>query len=104
MTGNDSARKTPQLQYDSVTGDYVVQHDPSEEPELSVTVAYAVADVVDCEPAELELNAVVHPDALNSLFGHRYDGTPRKGGELSFELAGCGVTVHADGEIRIDPA
>ena len=90
-------------EYDPERGVYVVDHDPTNERELSVTVVHAVLDVTDVAPTEVNLNDVVHPDALNEIFERKYDGTPRRGGKLSFRLAGCGVTVLPGGEVRIDP-
>lgn len=91
------------VEYDPECETYHVRHDFARKDELSVTVVTAVAEVCDCDPEDLDLNAVVHPDALNSVFSPRYDGTPRRGGTLSFSLAECSVTVRPDGEIIVDP-
>jgi len=88
---------------DSADGVYVVDHDETRYRELSVTVVHAVLDVTGKEPTEVDLNAVVHPDALNRIFSPTHDGTPRDGGTLEFELAGCRVRVDGDGEVRVDP-
>jgi hypothetical protein len=36
---------------------------------------------------------VLDPDALDGLFETRYDGTPRRGGRVSFVFDGCRITV-----------
>jgi len=89
--------------YDPETGSYVVDHHETSDVELSVTVVHAVLEVTDADPTDIDLNAVVRPDALNRIFGHKPDGTSRVGGTLTFELAGCRVTVTGDGEVRVDP-
>jgi hypothetical protein len=88
---------------DSADGTYVVNYYETSDIELSVTVVHAVLEVTGKEPTEVNLNAVVQPDALNRIFSPTNDGTPREGGTLEFELAGCHVTVDGDGEIRVDP-
>jgi hypothetical protein len=62
-----------------------------------------VLEVTGKDPTDVNLNAVVQPDALNSIFAPKRDGTPRAGGRVEFELAGCRVTVDGDGEVRVDP-
>ena len=103
MTREDVPRGELDLEYDPDCETYHAHHDFSNGTELSVAVAGAVGRVTDRDPADLNVNEVVHPDALNSLFSPRYDGTTREGGTLAFDLEGCAVTIHADGEIVIDP-
>ena len=64
-------------------------------------IVTAVADARGIDPIEMDerLYEVVDPDALGHLFAERSDGTPRRGGQLTFRLADCEVTV--DGERRI---
>ncbi|MFB6155816.1 MAG: HalOD1 output domain-containing protein [Haloferacaceae archaeon] len=103
MTGESDPEGGQAVEYDPKRGTYHVQHDLSSREELSVTVVTTVAEVLDCDPADLDLNGVIHPDALNSIFSPRYDGSTRQGGTLSFDLGGCQVTVARNGEIVVDP-
>lgn len=86
-------------------GVYRVQHDLSSPQSLSTTVTVAVADVAGVEPADIpeQLYDVIDPEALDKLFKSRDDGTPRRGGRLSFSLYGHHVTVRGDGSITIEP-
>jgi len=82
---------------------YVVNYYDTSDIELSVTVVHAVLEVTGKEPTDVDLNAVVQPDALNRLFSPKHDGDPREGGRIEFDLAECKVTVTGDGEVRVDP-
>jgi hypothetical protein len=82
---------------------HVVNYYETSDIELSVTVVHAVLEVTGKEPTDVNLNAVVQPDALNRIFSPKRDGTPREGGVLEFDLAGCRVTIHGSGEVRVDP-
>jgi hypothetical protein len=67
---------------------------------LGTTVVHALAEATDTDPVdmEVELNAILDPDALDRLFDTRTDGTPRSGGSVTFELLDCAVTVDADAD------
>lgn len=84
---------------------YRATHDPEGPATLSTTVIHALADCmgVDVTDSRISLYDTVDPDALNSLFRPRHDGTPRAGGTLSFVVGGHHVTVRGDGEILIQP-
>ena len=97
----DSTRSD--AEYDSETGTYVVNYHETSDVELSVTVVHAVLEATGADATEANLNDAIQPDALNRLFGHKHDGTPRTGGTLTFEFSGCLVTVESDGEVRVDP-
>jgi hypothetical protein len=103
MQNSPTDSDRPTASDDSADGTYVVNYYDTSDIELSVTVVHAVLDVTGKEPTEVNLNAAVQPDALNRIFGPTKDGTPREGGTLEFELAGCHVTVDGSGEIRVDP-
>jgi len=103
MQGNSPPEPDATGTYDPETGAYVVDYHETSDVELSVTVVHAVLEVTGKDPTEVDLNAVVQPDALNRIFGHQPDGTARVGGTLTFELAGCRVTVTGDGEVCVDP-
>ena len=47
---------------------------------------------------------VVDPDALNSLFAARADGTPRVDGAVSFTYRAYEFVVESSGEVRVDDA
>jgi hypothetical protein len=70
---------------------------------LSASVIRAVADAADLEPAELgtPLYDQIDPDALDSLFSDRHDGTPRASGHVSFTLLEYDVTVYSDGHVVV---
>ena len=70
---------------------------------VSAAVISAVADAVDQNPTELQtrLYDSIDPDALDSLFRDKYDGTPRTGGHVTFTMYGYEVTVYSDGGISI---
>ena len=73
----------------------------------SRTVIEAVAEAEGIPPEELRpptyesLHAVVDPEALDTLFATRADGTPRSAGEVRFPFCGYEVTVEADGSITL---
>ncbi|THE65408.1 hypothetical protein D8Y22_09530 [Salinadaptatus halalkaliphilus] len=84
---------------------YRAIHDPDGPATLSTTVVHALADCLGVDPTEgrLSLYDAVDPDALDALFRHRHDGTPRSGGRLSFVVDDHHVTVTGDGEILVEP-
>lgn len=91
------------LEYDPRSRTYVVDYRDSEYDELAAAVVAAVSELTGIPTERIDLNAVVHPESLNRLFGERPNGTPREGGELTFRLAGCEVTVTASHEISLTP-
>jgi hypothetical protein len=93
----------PTTEYDPERDAYVADHRSANDEELSVTVVHAVLEATDAEPTDLNLNAVVQPDALNRIFATKHGGAPRRGGTLRFEFGGCLVIVHGDGEVVVDP-
>ncbi|QLK27650.1 hypothetical protein HYG81_08610 [Natrinema zhouii] len=84
---------------------YRAAHDPDGPATLSTTVIHALADCmgVDVTDSRVSLYNTVDPDALNTLFRPRDDGTPRIGGTLSFVVSGYHVRVGGNGEILIEP-
>lgn len=80
----------------------VVQHDHPSNTALSVTIATAVAEVVDEPVTELEpLHYTIDTDALERLFEPRANGH-RASGTVSFSYQGCTVSVSAAGEVVVD--
>lgn len=76
------------------------------QPSQAVVEAVAAAEgisSVDLQPPEYDaLHAAVDPTALDDLFATRYDGTPRRGGTVTFEYCGYRVTVDARGEVSLE--
>lgn len=70
---------------------------------LSTAVVMAIAEVADVEPRDIgtPLYDIVDPDALDSLFSDRIDGSPRIGGQVVFTILDYEVTVHSYGQIVV---
>ncbi|WP_435074432.1 HalOD1 output domain-containing protein [Halorubrum sp. HHNYT27] len=68
---------------------------------VSTAVVRAVSAVAGRKPRSLRLADVVDPAALDSLFGPRYDGTPRTGGRVSFVFSDCYITIDNDEYITL---
>jgi hypothetical protein len=68
--------------------------------DTSTTIVRAVTEVADCDLLDNDcvLYDVVDPDALNQLFTDREAGATRMTGRVVFNLQGCRVEIHADGE------
>ena len=85
-----------------------VDRSSDSEPSLSYAVIEAIAeregvDATEIEPPEYEaLYDVCNPEALDSLFAPREDGTPRGSGRVSFHFCGYAVTVTSDGTVTVD--
>jgi hypothetical protein len=71
----------------------------------ATAVVKAVSEATDTPVSDIdvELNDVVDPDALDRLFAVRYDGTPRRGGTVSFEMYDCEVIVEKGGRVVAVP-
>ncbi|WP_097009717.1 HalOD1 output domain-containing protein [Natronoarchaeum philippinense] len=80
-----------------------LQHDFQDEQRLSTSVVRAVAAALETDPLALDeqLHDAIDPDALDRLLG----GDPNNGSgcRLSFEFAGCAVTIRGDGQIIARP-
>jgi hypothetical protein len=68
--------------------------------DISTTIVRAVTEVADWNllADDCVLYDVVDPDALNRLFTDHNAATDRMTGLVVFELKGCRVEIHADGE------
>lgn len=80
--------------------------DPGGRTALSTTVATLLAERLDAE-VDACWNALydsIDPEALDALFRPRWDGTPRRGGTLSFAVAAHLVTVRSDGHVLVEPS
>jgi len=91
--------------YDEDRGTYHTWCDGRAYEPVSTALLMTVSSVLGVEPDDLEaLSECVDPDALNALFVHWRGDEPRIGdGSVSFTFSQCAVTVHADGEVVIDP-
>jgi len=91
----------PLIASDAPTDGHRTRHDFAGERRLSTSVVQTVATALGTDPLSLDerLYDVLDPDALDRLFaGGGEEMGPRT---LSFELAGCSVTVHGDGWIVV---
>lgn len=69
---------------------------------VSQRVVSAVADATNTDPCELEpIFTAIDPESLDSLFEPTNGGASRASGTVTFEYAGCDVTVSADGAIDV---
>ena len=86
VTGIESNERTP-----------AVSHRVGDDAQPSHVVVAAMADARDCEMHELSpLYETIDPGALDDLFGHRHDGTPRTEGRVEFVHGDCEVVVEPD--------
>lgn len=76
-------------------------------PSLSFEVIAAIAEREGVDPTDIEppayeaLYDVINPEALDSLFAPREDGTPRSTGTVEFLFCGYHVTVTSDGTVDV---
>jgi hypothetical protein len=78
--------------------------DSPTETTISDRVIDRLAERTNTDPIELEpLFGRVDPDALDSLFSDGAGSIVRTEGQLSFPMAGCEVTVTADGGVDVVP-
>lgn len=93
----------PDMTDDSAEDDavYVGEYDPDES--ISVSVANALADLLDVDPTSISLYENVDTEALDRLFAPTRTGVLREG-RVAFETEGYLVTVRSDGTFTIAPA
>lgn len=76
----------------------------SETDSVSQAVVSAVADATGMEPTRLEpLYHTLDPDALDQIFQTPSRSVTRTDGRIDFTMAGCAVTVYANGEVDVVP-
>lgn len=70
--------------------------------EASTRVIRGVNEIIgrDAE-TQMWLYNSIDPDALDSIFESKYDGTTRPEGTIVFTARGCEIEVHASGEIIV---
>ena len=87
--------------------DRLTTDDESLPPSLAVIVAVAEKegiDPLDLEPPTYDaLYDVINPEALDSLFDARTDGTARSQGSVEFSFCGYSVVVTHDGAVEVTP-
>ncbi|SDK19752.1 HalOD1 output domain-containing protein [Natronorubrum texcoconense] len=60
-------------------------------------------DPMDIEPPEYEaLYDAINPEALDTLFAPREDGSPRASGRVEFPFCGYLVVVSSDGDVDVE--
>ncbi|WP_232686521.1 HalOD1 output domain-containing protein [Halobacterium zhouii] len=70
---------------------------------VSQHVVEKVSEVTDTDPTDLEpLFNTVDPDSLNTLFSDIQSASPRDEGHVAFPIAGCQVTIWADGRVEVE--
>lgn len=80
----------------------VLTYEVTEDEDLSEGVVSAVAAVSNTDPAAMEpLARAIDPDALDSLFADRHDGTPRANGVTKFAFLGYQLVVSSDGLVTV---
>jgi hypothetical protein len=84
---------------------YYAFHEPGSPAKRSTTVIHALADAMgrDVSDVSFSLYDSVDPDALDSIFDAKSDGTPRSPGHIAFTVQGYRVTVYSWGPIVITP-
>ncbi|MFA9414931.1 HalOD1 output domain-containing protein [Natrinema sp. HArc-T2] len=94
------------IYYDEGCGTYHTWYDDGAYEPVSTALLLTVSSVLEVDPTDLEtLSDYIEPDALNALVSHwRHDKPQAGGGSVSFPFPQCTVTVHANGELVIDPA
>jgi hypothetical protein len=72
---------------------------------LAHEIVTAVAEARGVDPLELDerLFDVVDPDALGDIFADRPSGAERRGGQVTFRLARCYVTIDGDRRVSVRP-
>lgn len=86
------------VRYDDDTDVYTVEYAPADDESVTEAIVYAVASIVDADPASLPpLGEEVDTDAINTLFGQQRSA--ERNARLSFRYHGFEVTVYDHGEI-----
>ena len=89
------------VEYHEETDTYRTEYDPQTRP-VTEAVVETVAEATGTSPLDLpQLHSVVDPDALDSLFSGRPLGPTHGDGTVTFEFAGCIVSVNSHGTVEI---
>lgn len=83
--------------------DRVTRYRRGEDEPPSVAVVNAIAEVqgVDAAAVAPTLHEQTDPDALDSLFADRLDGTPRSTGQVVLRIDDLEVVVQARGDVLV---
>lgn len=93
-TGDDAAKRRTETHH--------VHYDPKTNTGPSETLVFAVADIADVDPLDLDpLFETVDPDTLDEFV--ESGGVPEVGGRMEFTFADHRVTVHASGLFDVRP-
>lgn len=81
----------------------VTRYRRNEDEPPSVAVVNAIAEVQDVDAAAVAptLHEQTDPDALDSLFADRLDGTPRSSGQVVLQIDDLEVVVLAGGDVLV---
>ncbi|THE66278.1 hypothetical protein D8Y22_03115 [Salinadaptatus halalkaliphilus] len=83
------------------------QSDANSLDSLSFEVIAAIAEKEGVDPTDIEppnyeaLYDVINPEALDTLFAPREDGSPRATGEVEFVYCGYQVLVSSEGDVDV---
>ncbi|WP_226005526.1 HalOD1 output domain-containing protein [Natrinema salinisoli] len=82
-----------------------VSHDWAGTDSLTNTIVSTVAELSGRDPTDVErLYDRIDPESLEALFAPTRDTVARNTGQVSFQLDGYTITVHATGDIVVAPA
>jgi len=99
----DSIERSEAVDYSPETDTYRASFDGNTES-VSMAVVATVAVVTQTGPTELPtLNDVIDPEALDNLVERRDRSASASDVHVSFEYAGCTLTVHSYGIIAVRP-
>ncbi|WP_101294543.1 HalOD1 output domain-containing protein [Halegenticoccus soli] len=80
----------------------LVRREIDEHESVSEAVAMAVARAEGLDPTEMDpVFDAINADALDAIFGDRYDGTPRSGGRLTFWTRGYEIRVEGTRSVAV---
>lgn len=102
MSVNDVTKQLANEREGAAESD-VVRVDYEKAGSPSVAVVEAVSKALGRPLRPGVLYEAIDPDALDRIFADRRGGQTRGHGYVSFELAGCSVTVTGDEDVRVCP-
>lgn len=102
MTGDGDAGE--RLWYDDEVGVYRFEYDPSDVDEFVVELVVALAAVTGVDPLEVDpLAPAVDTERLEACVAALNGDRPRVEGTVTFDAAGCEVTVLAGQVVIVAP-
>lgn len=92
------------VEFHEATDTFRTEFDSETRPPTEAVIA-AVAAAKDADETALPpLFERIDPDALESLFAATSDRTGQRNGNLTFDYAGCQITVNSHGTVIVDPS